>query len=123
MNSEILQVFPNPKPGRDFVVIHSTPEFTSVCPVTGQPDFADIEVAYVPSELCVELKSLKLYFQSFRNDGIFYEAVTNQLLDDLAALTQPKWMRVTGTFNVRGGFGSIIVAETGPQPDGIAYPV
>lgn len=105
------------------MVIHSTPEFTSVCPVTGQPDFADIEVAYVPSELCVELKSLKLYFQSFRNDGIFYEAVTNQLLDDLAALTQPKWMRVTGTFNVRGGFGSIIVAETGPQPDGIAYPV
>jgi 7-cyano-7-deazaguanine reductase len=123
MNAEILQVFPNPKPGRDFVVIHSTPEFTSVCPVTGQPDFADIEVAYVPNELCVELKSLKLYFQSFRNDGIFYEAVTNQLLDDLAALTQPKWMRVTGTFNVRGGFGSIIVAETGPQPDGIAYPV
>lgn len=123
MNAEILQVFPNPKPGRDFVVIHSTPEFTSVCPVTGQPDFADIEVAYVPNDLCVELKSLKLYFQSFRNDGIFYEAVTNQLLDDLAALTQPKWMRVTGTFNVRGGFGSIIVAETGPQPDGIAYPV
>ena len=105
------------------MVIHSTPEFTSVCPVTGQPDFADIEVAYVPNELCVELKSLKLYFQSFRNDGIFYEAVTNQLLDDLAALTQPKWMRVKGTFNVRGGFGSIIVAETGPQPDGIAYPV
>lgn len=123
MNAEILQVFPNPKPGRDFVVLHSTPEFTSVCPVTGQPDFAEIEVAYVPNELCVELKSLKLYFQSFRNDGIFYEAVTNQLLDDLAALTQPKWMRVTGTFNVRGGFGSIIVAETGPQPDGIAYPV
>lgn len=123
MNADILKVFPNPKPGRDFVIIHSTPEFTSVCPETGQPDFAEIEVAYVPNELCVELKSLKLYYQSFRNDGIYYEAVTNQLLDDMAALTQPKWMRVTGTFNVRGGFGSIIVAETGPQPDGIAYPV
>ncbi len=123
MDAGILQVFANPKPGRDFVVIHSTPEFTSVCPVTGQPDFAEIELAYVPNELCVELKSLKLYFQSFRNDGIFYEAVTNQLLDDLAAITQPKWMRVTGTFNVRGGFGSIVVAETGPQPDGIAYPI
>lgn len=122
MSASILEVFPNPKPGRDFVIIHSTPEFTSVCPVTGQPDFAEIELAYIPNELCVELKSLKLYYYSFRNEGIFYEAVTNRLLDEIASVCSPKWMRVTGTFNVRGGFGSVVIAETGPKPEGIAYP-
>lgn len=110
-----LEVFPNPAPQRDFLVKHTCPEFTSVCPKTGQPDFAVIDLEYVPDELCLELKSLKLYYYSFRNVGIYYEAVTNRLLDELVEACHPRWMRVTGTFNVRGGIGSVIVAETGPR--------
>lgn len=112
----ILETFPNPAPARNYLIVHSTPEFTSVCPKTGQPDFADIELSYVPDELCLELKSLKLYYYSFRNEGIYYEAVINRLLNELSAACSPRWMRVTGRFNVRGGFGSTVVAETGPKP-------
>lgn len=111
-----LETFPNPAPHRDYVITHSCPEFTSVCPKTGQPDFATIELTYVPDQLCIELKSLKLYYYSFRNEGIFYEAVVNRLLDELSGVCQPRWMRITGEFNVRGGISSVIVAETGPEP-------
>ena len=110
-----LETFPNPAPHRDYVIKHVCPEFTSVCPKTGQPDFATIELEYVPNELCVELKSLKLYYYSFRNEGIYYEAVTNRLLDELAEATQPRWMRVTGHFSVRGGISSVVVAESGTR--------
>ncbi len=111
----MIETFPNPAPQRNYTILHSCPEFTSVCPKTGQPDFATIELEYIPDELCIELKSLKLYYYSFRNEGIYYEAVTNRLLDELVEACQPRWMRVTGTFAVRGGISSVIVAETGPQ--------
>jgi 7-cyano-7-deazaguanine reductase len=112
----MIETFPNPAPQRDYVIRHSCPEFTSVCPKTGQPDFATIDLEYVPGELCLELKSLKLYYYSFRDEGIFYEAVVNRLLDELSAGCKPRWMRVQGTFNVRGGIGSVVTAETGPRP-------
>jgi len=111
-----VETFPNPAPHRDYVITHICPEFTSVCPKTGQPDFATIELEYIPDQLCLELKALKLYYYSFRNEGIYYEAVTNRLLDELAATCSPRWMRITANFNVRGGIESVIVAETGPQP-------
>jgi 7-cyano-7-deazaguanine reductase len=98
-----LETFPNPRPGRDFTIEIVCPEFTSLCPVTGQPDFGTITFQYTPSELCVELKSLKLYLQRFRNEGIFYEAVTNRLLDDFVAACQPVRCKVTGAFTARGG--------------------
>jgi 7-cyano-7-deazaguanine reductase len=106
-----LVVFPNPFPQRDYVITHSNPEFTSVCPVTGLPDFGEIEVVFVPDELCVELKSLKYYFVSFRSKGIFYEAVTNEILEDLASAIKPRWMEVTGRFSTRGGLHSSVVAK------------
>jgi 7-cyano-7-deazaguanine reductase len=112
----LIETFANPAPGRNYLIVHSTPEFTSVCPKTGQPDFAEIELSYIPAETCIELKSLKLYYYSFRNEGIYYEAVTNRLLDELSAACSPRWMRVVGRFNVRGGIGSVITVETGPQP-------
>jgi 7-cyano-7-deazaguanine reductase len=112
---ESIETFPNPAPDRDYLIKHICPEFTSVCPKTGHPDFATIELEYIPNELCLELKSLKYYYFSFRQCGIFYEAVTNRLLDELSAACQPKWMRVTGHFNVRGGISSVIVAETGER--------
>lgn len=112
----MIETFPNPKPGRDYVIFHSCPEFTSVCPKTGQPDFATIDLEYVADQTCLELKALKLYYYSFRNEGIYYEAVTNRLLDELVAACNPKWMRVTAHFNVRGGIGSVITAETSPRP-------
>ena len=108
-----LETFPNPAPGRDYRIAHTCPEFTSVCPKTGQPDFGTIELEYIPDQLCLELKSLKLYYFGFRSEGIFYEAVTNRILDDLSAACKPRWMRVTGRFNVRGGISSVVVAETG----------
>lgn len=111
-----VETFPNPAPHRDYVITHICPEFTSVCPKTGQPDFATIELEYIPEQLCLELKALKLYYYSFRNEGIYYEAVTNRLLDELVATCSPRWMRITANFNVRGGIESVIVAETGPQP-------
>jgi 7-cyano-7-deazaguanine reductase len=107
----ILDTFPNPSPGRDFEIKFIFPEFTSVCPVTGQPDFATITVTYTPDKSCVEMKSLKLYFLSFRNKGIFYEAVTNSILDDLLDALDPIRMTVEGDFAVRGGTKGIITCR------------
>jgi 7-cyano-7-deazaguanine reductase len=108
---KIIEVFENAYPGRDYTVMHEAPEFTSLCPKTGQPDFATVTVEYIPDKLCIELKSLKLYFNSFRNDGIYFESVTNQILDDLVAACQPRFMRITAEFNTRGGISSIVEAE------------
>src|SRR6185436_10865651 len=104
----ILESFDNPNPRRDYEIQFIFPEFTSVCPVTGQPDFATITVTYVPDKLCVEMKSLKLYYSSYRNKGIFYEAVVNTILDDLVAVLKPRGMTVVGDFAVRGGTKGII---------------
>ena len=106
----ILDTFANPFPQRDYEIEFVFPEFTSVCPVTQQPDFATITVSYIPDKLCVEMKSLKLYYFSFRNKGIFYEAVVNTILDDLVSATKPRQMTVIGEFNARGGtYGTITV--------------
>jgi 7-cyano-7-deazaguanine reductase len=107
----ILDVFPNPKPGRNYEIRFVFPEFTSVCPVTGQPDFATITITYIPRGLCVEMKSLKLYFFAYRNKGIFYEAVVNTILDDLAAVLKPRKMTVIGDFAVRGGTAGTVTAS------------
>ena len=101
--SKTLEVFPNPHPTADYEIAIDCPEFTSMCPMTGQPDFGTIRIMYVPGESCVELKSLKLYLWSFRNEGVFYENVTNIILNDLVAACQPRKMTVVGDFNVRGG--------------------
>jgi 7-cyano-7-deazaguanine reductase len=107
----LLEVFPNPAPERDYTIRMSIPEFTCLCPKTGQPDFAALELEYVPDERCVELKSLKLYVWSFRNRGAFHEAVTNQILQDLVAATAPRFMRLLAKFNVRGGIYTTVTAE------------
>lgn len=109
--SKSLETFPNPKPERDFEIRFNCPEFTCVCPMTGQPDFATIRISYVPDQACVELKSLKLYLWSYRDEGAFHEAVTNRILDDLVAATHPRKMTVEGDFWVRGGIGTVIVAN------------
>lgn len=109
--TKILETFPNPNPERDYVIIHTAPEFTSNCPKTGQPDFATIKLEYIPDQLCVELKSYKFYLNSFRNDGIYFEAVTNRILNDLVEVTAPRYMKITADFNVRGGISSIVIAE------------
>jgi 7-cyano-7-deazaguanine reductase len=106
-----LETFPNPQPARDYEIAIRNPEFTSVCPKTGLPDFGEIRITYVPDARCVELKSLKYYMVEFRNKGIFYEHVTNQILDDLVALLQPRRMTVVGDFSVRGGIKTIVTAE------------
>jgi 7-cyano-7-deazaguanine reductase len=106
-----LETFANKYPRRDYRIRHVNPEFTSVCPMTGLPDFATITVDYVPDTLCIELKSLKYYFLSFRNKGIFFESAVNEILDDLVAACRPRAMKVTGEFNTRGGIHSIIEAE------------
>lgn len=106
-----LETFPNPRLGRRFTITHVNPEFTSVCPMTGLPDFGTITVQYVPHEVCVELKALKYYYLDFRNRGIFYEAVTNQILDDLVSVCDPKWMKVTAEWKTRGGIHSVIEVE------------
>jgi len=111
-----LETFPNPNPGRDYTIVHTCPEFTSVCPKTGQPDFATIRITYVPHRLCVELKSLKLYLQAFRDQGIFYEAVVNAILDDLVRATRPRRMTVEGSFSVRGGISSVVTATHEAPP-------
>jgi 7-cyano-7-deazaguanine reductase len=108
---EQLEVFPNQFPGRDYTIEHVCPEFTSVCPKTGQPDFGCLIFRYVPDLACVELKSLKLYLQSFRNEGIFYENVTNRILDDLVAVLQPRRMTLVAEFTPRGGIRSRIVVS------------
>ena len=106
-----LEVFPNPREGRDYTIRMEIPEFTCVCPKTGQPDFATLLLEYVPDAKCVELKSLKLFVWSFREVGAFHEDVTNRILDRLAAATEPKFMRLTARFNVRGGIYTSVVAE------------
>jgi 7-cyano-7-deazaguanine reductase len=128
---ELLETFPNPHPKRDYEIRLECAEFTSLCPVGGiesdaaeltllqggAPDFGTIVVTYIPGELCLELKSVKLYFWSFRNDGIFYERAVNRILDDLAASAKPRWMEVVGDFNVRGGIKSVITARQGTKPN------
>jgi 7-cyano-7-deazaguanine reductase len=106
-----LETFPNPQPDRDYTIRMRIPEFTCLCPKTGQPDFATLHLEYVPDALCVELKSLKLYVWSFRNEGAFHEAVTNRIVDDLVRLMRPRFIRLTAEFNVRGGIYTTIVAE------------
>jgi 7-cyano-7-deazaguanine reductase len=106
-----LQTFANPTPGRDFLIHIDMPEFSCLCPMTGQPDFANLVLDYVADRKCVELKSLKLYIWSFRDQGAFHEAVTNQMLDDLVRATRPRFMRMTARFFVRGGIYTTIVAE------------
>lgn len=109
--SKILETFPNPFPQRDYTIRMRIPEFTCLCPKTGQPDFATIHIDYVPDQLCVELKALKLYMWSFREEGGFHEAMTNGILDDLVSAISPRFMRVTGEWNVRGGIYTNVVAE------------
>jgi 7-cyano-7-deazaguanine reductase len=111
MSSSPLETFPNPHPARDYLVTHTCPEFTALCPMTGQPDFATIRISYVPEGRCVELKSLKLYLFSFRDRGIYYEDVTNVILDDLVRAMKPRRLTVQGTFNVRGGIASVVEAS------------
>ena len=108
---KMLETFENPYPARDYLIKHIAPEFTSLCPVTGQPDFATMILEYIPDKLCVELKSYKFYLQSYRNDGIYFESVTNKILEDLVQVLQPRYMKLTAKFNVRGGISSVIEAE------------
>lgn len=111
-----IETFPNPRPERDFEIDIRCPEFTSVCPKTGLPDFGEIRIQYVPGDRCIELKALKYYLLEFRNRGIFYEAVTNQILDDLVAACAPRRMTVTGAFSARGGITTTVVAAfPGPK--------
>jgi 7-cyano-7-deazaguanine reductase len=107
----ILEVFPNPNQKREYEIEIQCPEFTSVCPVTGQPDFGLITITYAPGKLCLELKSLKLYLQQYRNQGIFYEALTNRVLDDLAAACAPRWMKVESQWQPRGGITTRVSAR------------
>ena len=109
--SRDLETFPNPRPGRDYEIAFECPEFTCLCPKTGQPDFATIRIRYVPDALCVELKSLKLYLWSFRDEGHFHEDVTNRILDDLVRLVKPKRLTVVGDFNVRGGIHTVVTVS------------
>ena len=111
MPSDVLETFPNPKPERDFEIEIRCEEFTSLCPKTGLPDFGEIVIRYVPDRLCLELKALKYYIVGYRNRGIFYEAVTNAILDDLVAACSPRKMTVVGDFSVRGGISTVVTAE------------
>jgi len=129
---ELLETFPNPYPGRDYEIAMECPEFTALCPLGGiesdaddlralrggAPDFGTIYITYVPGDLCIELKSLKLYLWSFRDDGIFYERAVNRILDDVANVTKPRWMEVVGDFNIRGGIKSVIRARVGARTTG-----
>ena len=109
--SKALESFPNPEPNRHYTIRMRMPEFTCLCPKTGQPDFAEFHLEYVPNQRCVELKSLKLYLWSFRDEGAFHEALTNRILSELAELTDPWFMRLTGVWNVRGGIYTTVVCE------------
>jgi 7-cyano-7-deazaguanine reductase len=109
--TKTLETFPNPEPGRDYTIEFTCAEFTCVCPRTGQPDFATITIRYVPDRTCVELKSLKLYLWSFRQEGHFHEAVTNRILSDLVEAVQPRSMEVVGDFKVRGGIHTVVTAR------------
>jgi 7-cyano-7-deazaguanine reductase len=110
-----LDTFPNPAPGRSYVISLDCPEFTTLCPITGQPDFARIEINYIPNQRCVESKALKLYLFSFRNIGSFHEAVSNRILDDLVRATEPQWMEVIGKFSARGGIAIRVHAQHGQK--------
>ena len=112
----MLDTFPNPNPGREYWIQFECPEFTCVCPKTGQPDFATIHIRYVPDQTCIELKSLKLYLWGFRDTGAFHETVTNQILDELVAACQPRFLEVRGEFKVRGGIYTTIIARHGKAP-------
>ena len=120
MMSEVpeIELFENPRGQRDYCITIRCPEFTSVCPRTGQPDFGEIVIEYCPDKSCIELKSLKLYMQSYRNKGIFYEALTNDILDDLSGICEPRWMKVTSRFTPRGGITTEVVAEYGAEDRG-----
>jgi 7-cyano-7-deazaguanine reductase len=111
-----LELFPNPNPDRDYEIRMECPEFTCLCPRTGQPDFAEIHIRYVPAESCIELKSLKLYLWSYRNEGAFHEAVINKILDDLSGACKPRFMEVKGDFYVRGGIHTTVTATVGKNP-------
>lgn len=109
--SSALETFPNPQPARDFTIRIHTPEFTCLCPKTGQPDFATIHIEYVPAQHCIELKALKLYLWTFRDRGAFHEAVTNEILDHIVSAIQPNFMRIRAEFNVRGGVYTTVIVE------------
>lgn len=113
----LLESFPNPHPKRDYLIEHHVREFTSICPRTGHPDFARLKISYVADTECVELKSLKLYLEQFRSEGIYYEDVTNVILEDLVACCRPRWMLVGSKWSVRGGIHSVIRAEHGQRPE------
>ena len=115
--SKTPEVVPNTNPGQNYEIAIEAPEFTCLCPRTGQPDFATIRVNYIPDKLIVELKSLKLYLWSYRDEDAFHEAVTNKILDDLVAALKPRWMKVVGDFNVRGGIHTVVTASYGKPPE------
>jgi 7-cyano-7-deazaguanine reductase len=115
VDAKILETFPNPAPQRDYVIAHTHHEFTSVCPMTGHPDFGVVTVRYVPNRTCVELKSLKLYFHAFRNEGIFFEAVTNRICDDLGKVLSPRSLTIIADWKGRGGITSVVTAEWKPR--------
>jgi 7-cyano-7-deazaguanine reductase len=117
-DSRILKTFPNPSPGRDYLIEHTHHEFTSICPITGHPDFGSMTVRYVADRKCVELKSLKLYFHAFRNEGIFFESVTNKVCDDLGALLRPRSLTIVSNWKGRGGVTSVITAGWKPKRRG-----
>nr|WP_320132464.1 preQ(1) synthase [uncultured Holophaga sp.] len=114
--SKQLETFASPRPGRPFEIVFETEEFTCLCPMTGQPDFAKLKITYMPDQLCVESKSLKLYLWSYRNEGAFHEAVTNQIADDLVETLKPTWLRVDGDFLIRGGIRTLVAVEHGKRP-------
>jgi 7-cyano-7-deazaguanine reductase len=115
--SRDLETFPNPNPERPYEISMECPEFTCVCPRTGQPDFATIRIRYAPDKLCVELKSLKLYLWSYRDEGTFHEAVTNRICDDLTRALSPRWLEVIGDFAVRGGIHTVVTTHHGRRPE------
>jgi 7-cyano-7-deazaguanine reductase len=117
--SKNLETFANPRPERDYHIAFECPEFTCLCPLTGQPDFATIRIEYVPDKLCVELKSLKLYLWSYRNEGAFHEAVTNRILEDLVAALAPRRIKVVGDFSVRGGIHTVVTVSLEGHPAGV----
>jgi 7-cyano-7-deazaguanine reductase len=112
---ELLEVFDNPYPNRDYVIETVAPEFTSLCPKTGHPDFGTLTITYIADKLCFELKSLKLYLQQYRNHGAFYERVTNTILDDLVSVTSPRWMKIEAAFTPRGGIRTTVIVEHGQR--------
>ena len=117
--SKSLETFPNPNPARPYEIAMECPEFTCLCPMTGQPDFATIRLRYVPAQRCVELKSLKLYLWSYRSEGAFHEAVTNRICDDLVTALDPRWIEVTGDFKIRGGIHTSVIVRHGEKPPSI----